>query len=268
MINLINRKIVFFDIDGTLLSETTKSIPQSTKTAISTLRKNGHLAFINTGRPVFEITPMIKEVGFDGFVCGCGTYIEYNDEILLHKSLGKNLSKEIAKDMKIFDFEAILEGRYDIYWDKHENIKDETMLSILDQHKREGFFSESTWYKDDIEFDKLVIFLKENSNFEGFYNKYNDKLEFIKRDQNFYEIIPAGYSKASGIEFLTDKLNIPYENTFAIGDSTNDLSMLDHVKNSIAMGNSAPSLFDRVSFVTKDVDDNGIYHALNHYGLI
>ncbi|SJU18427.1 Uncharacterized phosphatase YwpJ [Clostridioides difficile] len=65
-----------------------------------------------------------------------------------------------------------------------------------------------------------------------------------------------------------DYLDIPLENTYAIGDSTNDLSMLEYVENSIAMGNSNPILFNLVSFVTKNVDDDGIYHALKHYEII
>ena len=48
----MDKKIVFFDIDGTLVDEKTHDIPESTRKAIRELRANGHLAFINTGRPV------------------------------------------------------------------------------------------------------------------------------------------------------------------------------------------------------------------------
>ena len=44
--------------------------------------------------------------------------------------------------------------------------------------------------------------------------------------------------------------------------------MLEYAHTSIAMGNSTPSLFDKVSFVTKDIDEDGIYYALKHYNLI
>ena len=44
--------------------------------------------------------------------------------------------------------------------------------------------------------------------------------------------------------------------------------MLQYVKNSIAMGNSNPKLFDFVTFVTKDIKDDGIQHALSHYKMI
>ena len=50
-----DRKIVFFDIDGTLVDGPTHQIPQSAVEAIRKLRENGHLAFINTGRTLVSI---------------------------------------------------------------------------------------------------------------------------------------------------------------------------------------------------------------------
>ena len=67
------KKIAFFDIDGTLTSEIDGSIPQSAITAIRKARANGNLMFLNTGRCIQNVEPRFKEVGFDGFVCGCGT---------------------------------------------------------------------------------------------------------------------------------------------------------------------------------------------------
>lgn len=73
----MNKKMIFFDIDGTILHEKTRTIPQSTLSAIKKARENGHLAFINTGRTFFNLTDDILGIGFDGYVCGCGTYIHY-----------------------------------------------------------------------------------------------------------------------------------------------------------------------------------------------
>ena len=44
-------KAVFFDIDGTLVSFTTHTIPESTRRALQALRQNGVKVFIATGRP-------------------------------------------------------------------------------------------------------------------------------------------------------------------------------------------------------------------------
>ncbi|MDY3827519.1 MAG: Cof-type HAD-IIB family hydrolase [Clostridium sp.] len=262
------KKIIFFDIDGTLISDKNYTIPDSTVTALKELKSKGNLAFINTGRTSYEITDVIRKLDFDGYVCGCGTYVEYKDKVLLSKSLGTEKTSEIIQDIINCKLEAILESQTGIYFDKPENITHKIILQIIEQHKIEGFYKSNTWYQDNIDINKFVIFLNSNSNFETFFNKYKAEFDFIKRTDDFYEVVPKGYSKASGIEFIINKLNIPYENTFAIGDSTNDLPMLKYVNTSIAMGNSSPEIFDSVSYITTDLHNNGIHNALKHFNLI
>ena len=77
-----NKKILFFDIDGTLISETSGEIPESTKTALKKAQENGHITIINTGRTKSLIGDDIKELEFDGYICGCGTYIEVDNKVL------------------------------------------------------------------------------------------------------------------------------------------------------------------------------------------
>lgn len=258
--------IIFFDIDGTLLNEKTYVVPDSAKESIKKAQENGHLLFINTGRPILEIDDCIKDLNFDGYICGCGTYIEFKNEELFYRSLGIDLSRQIADKLREYKIDAILEGKHGVYYD--ENIYSEEVRRIKKRHIKEGFYKGQTFDDSDINFDKFVIWTNENSDFESFHKEFESLLEFIHRGENFYELIPLGLSKASGIEYLEKHLHIPHENTFAIGDSTNDLSMLKYVKNSIAMGNSHPLLFDLVSFVTKDIDEDGIEYALKHYNMI
>ena len=71
----MRRKIAFFDIDGTLTSEIDGSVPADAASAIRQARNNGHLMFINTGRCMQNVEERFREVGFDGYCCGCGTNI-------------------------------------------------------------------------------------------------------------------------------------------------------------------------------------------------
>ena len=168
--------------------------------------------------------------------------------------------------LREYHIDAILEGKKGVYYDM--NIYSEEVIRIKERHTEIGFYKGQTFDDPDIDFDKLVIWTNEYSNFEAFHKKFENDLEFIHRDENFYELVPLEFSKASGIKYLIDYLDIPHENTYAIGDSTNDLSMLEYVKNSIAMGNSHPLLFELVSFVTKDIEEDGIEYALEHYNII
>lgn len=58
------------------------------------------------------------------------------------------------------------------------------------------------------------------------------------------------------------------DDCYVIGDSMNDLPMLDYVQHSILMGNGTPSLRSHVEYVTTDILDDGIENALVHYNLI
>ena len=60
------RKIAFFDIDGTLTSETDGAVPEDAAAAIAQARKNGHLMFINTGRCFQNVEPCFRSIGWDG----------------------------------------------------------------------------------------------------------------------------------------------------------------------------------------------------------
>ena len=52
------------------------------------------------------------------------------------------------------------------------------------------------------------------------------------------------------------------------GDSENDRAMLEAVPNSIAMGNAQESVKSICSYVTADIEEDGIYNAMKHVGLI
>ena len=75
-------KALFFDIDGTLLSEKTGLVPDSAKQAIKEARKRGHLVFINTGRVYPHTRDIRSEIETDGCLCGCGTYVIAEGRVL------------------------------------------------------------------------------------------------------------------------------------------------------------------------------------------
>jgi len=263
----MDSKILFFDIDGTILSHRNSKILDSTKSAIRKARENGHFTFINTGRTISEIDDEIKNVGFDGFVCGCGTYISLHDEVLLHQSLTSEFCKEIVSDAHAFGIQTVMEGTDTIYFDNHYDHP--KLIELRDRFINHYHFNCSTTDDPNILFDKFCLWVSDSADIQSFIQKYENCFDFIDRDNSlFLEVIPKGFSKASGIEYLLTHLNIPHENAYALGDSANDLSMLNYVKHSIGMGNSEEEVMKVVSFVTKDVDEHGVEHALAHFKII
>ena len=93
-------------------------------------------------------------------------------------------------------------------------------------------------------------------------------LTFIDRGNGFYEVVPMGYSKASGMQFLMDHFAIAKVDTIAIGDSTNDLPMLSYAGTGIAMGGSAASVLDAADFETDTILQDGLYNAFRYLQLV
>ena len=81
------RRMLFFDIDGTLVNSRDRTIPDSAGRAIRLARAAGHLVYVNSGRPWCGVDPRVKAMGFHGFVCGCGLYIREGDEILFRQRM-------------------------------------------------------------------------------------------------------------------------------------------------------------------------------------
>ena len=72
-----DKKILFFDIDGTLLTSHPFKVPESTSHALTKAHENGHLLFINTGRTKVMMPSALSELHFDGYIYGCGTHITW-----------------------------------------------------------------------------------------------------------------------------------------------------------------------------------------------
>ena len=92
----MRQSILFFDIDGTLLSDKTGKIPDSALEALAEAKKNGHLLFINTGRTVCALPKELYQFEFDGYLCGCGSYLLFHEEVLLESHI---LRKPVDKNI-------------------------------------------------------------------------------------------------------------------------------------------------------------------------
>ena len=132
-----DRKLLFFDIDGTLLSEKTHTVPQSAKEALKKVKEKGHLIFINTGRPISTIDQEIHNLQPDGYICGCGTYITYHNQVIYHHQLSQERCREIASLIKKYEIDAVLESKDHVYF--NANIKNKFVQKIKERYTNNGF---------------------------------------------------------------------------------------------------------------------------------
>lgn len=258
--------LIFFDIDGTLIGEGSHVIPESAREAIQEARRRGHFCVINTGRSRKLVgEDLTGQTEFDGLIMGCGTMIVYHGETLLHKSFSREESRRIIDGLRRHGIDACLEGSEDNFCEPDDRMFTEVFRQFIHRF-------DSLHYRrmDDApgHFDKFYSYTDRREKMEAFRREFSDLLDFVDRKEGYYEIMPRGYSKASGMELMAEKLGIPMSRTAAVGDSSNDLPMLDCAGISIAMGNATEDVKESADFVTTAVEDDGIRNALRWLGAL
>ncbi|GEL76732.1 Cof-type HAD-IIB family hydrolase [Tenuibacillus multivorans] len=258
----MNQKhIIFFDIDGTLLDQD-KQLPKSTKQAIATLKKEGHEVAIATGRAPFMFRELREELGIDTYVSYNGQYVVLRGEVIFKNPLNK-VALDGLTDLAVSNNHPV------VYMD-HEDMKanvpeHEYIHESIASLKIDKLPGHDPNYKDRVLYQALLFCEKGEE--QPYQNKF-DEFEFTRWHPFSVDIIPAGGSKAEGIEKIIEQLGIPKENQVAFGDALNDLEMLNQIEHSFAMGNGHELAKKAARYVTNSVEDDGIYHGLKSISLI
>ena len=259
------KKAVFFDIDGTLW-DFYNQIPESTVEAIRALRKNGHYAFICSGRArAFIQAPSLFAIGFDGLVAGCGTHVELDGKRMYEKLIDRELAVHTVETVRRYGLRPILEGpEYlymddaefgdDLYGNKLRNDLGERLVGIAD-HYGEWVINKLSCATND-------------ADREGCFAALDEYYTYLIHNSSVAEFVPKGHTKATGIEKMCEALGIDRADTVAVGDSVNDLAMLEYAGVGIAMGNASPEAKAAADYVTSDLHEDGIFCAMKHLGLI
>ncbi len=263
----MNRNALFFDIDGTLLSNNTHTVPDSAVRVLSETRKKGNLVFINSGRTWYALQEIIKGIEADGYLCGCGTNVIVNGQTLLAYEIPHEKGMEIKRRAHEYGMDGILEGIEGIYYRKDVSpVKKAEWLRQT--FIRAGIFSCGNWDDDDYDFSKFCLFADENSDREGFFKWLMPEFKVIDRGNDFYEIVPAGYTKATAMNLVLEYCSVSPEHVYAFGDSGNDLDMFKAARNTVLMGSHDSVLEPYATFITKTVEEDGIAYAMKKLGLV
>ena len=94
-------------------------------------------------------------------------------------------------------------------------------------------------------------------------NPKADAFDCIRSEKLLYEILPKGVSKGSVLCKMAELLNIPMENTIAVGDYDNDVSMLQAAGSSYAVANAVDKAKAVADFVTVSNDEHAIAAIIN-----
>ncbi len=254
----MDKKIIFFDIDDTIYNR--QGISDKTKEAIKLLNKNGHLAFISTGRPMSMLKEFL-DIGFDGVNAACGNYIVCNNRLMFNNEIPDYIVDEIIKLIQKNNLYITFEGKDALYTDKKDSSNPFLEFDLK--------FKVKDWLEEKVKANKFSLDMTNNhdgfNKLESYFSQY---FTIIRRGNDFAELVPKGYSKATGIKYIIEQLDIPWENTYAFGDSENDLDMMKYVCNSVAMGNAVEEIKKVSKYVTDTIYNEGVYKGLKMLELI
>lgn len=277
-------KVIFLDADGTLL-HSDGHIPESTILACELAQKNGHKICLGTGRQVVEIIGDLKKINFDACICGSGSTVTINNEIVMDS----NFDNEESYQLKQYFFENqipfIVEGSHGLF--STQNVVDylngnleKLCYNLSEEEKLKHSLAlviQQIHVVSTKELEKCPI------NKIAFLNSPIPVEEIVKQFNQKYDVIPSTYppygkmsgeitrkhiTKANGIDIIAKYFNVPKEDIISVGDNYNDLPMFEKSGLSIAMGNSVEEVKKQADYVTDDILKDGIYNAFKKLNII
>jgi len=254
-------KIVFLDIDGTILN-TKQEIPTSTKEAVNQLKEKGIDVVIATGRSPYHAKSIADELNVDSFVTFNGSFIVYKGKTVFKRPLSLE-DLGTLYDLSLSKGHSLTYLGEKEYYTSVEN--DPHMLECLN----------SLHY---IIPEEKPLFWKENDIFQVHLNCLDGEekpyvqsipgFSFVRWHRTSLDVMPQNSSKAAGIEELLKYLHLSKEEAVAFGDGLNDKEMISYVGMGVAMGNAHEELKSLANLITTHVDEDGILNGLKTIGLL
>lgn len=277
----MNHKLIFIDIDGTLFNHKKDDIPESAKEAILNAKSKGHKIFLSTGRPYADIDKEILDLPLDGMIVSCGAVVYVENKPIYCKTYPQKELINLIQFMSNNNIGFSLDGIHKNYLSEEAFIclsglmfknNEDSELSRAMMAKNNCFPFEEMKEEDLKEVVKISIFTKNKESCEKLFQKIPDSLTgFMYKNYHLDlyngEISIKGITKATGLKQITNYLNKAIEATVAIGDSLNDLDILQAAGLSICMGNGADECKKVADFTTKDISDDGLAYTLKHFNL-
>jgi len=254
-------KMVFLDVDGTLVDEE-KNIPADTKEAVAALLRSGVDVALATGRAPYHLRRYAEQLGIRSYVACNGSYAVHNGRVVYDKPMNPDTLRKLARMTDAAGHPIVYFGKANCYASSDEWHPD--LIRTFSRLKLEfpgGTYSPMN--KEDIY--EIMLFCPETD--VPLYASMTD-LQFFRGDAYYVDVCAAGETKAKGVRQMISRLGIAPEEIVAFGDGFNDIEMLTFAGVGVAMGNAHPTVQASADLVTSKADEGGIVHALRLLQLI
>lgn len=276
-------KIVFLDVDGTI-TDYENNVPQSAKDAIKAARANGHRVYMCTGRSKAENPPEIWEIGFDGMISGNGCYVESEGEVVMHQLITAEQCRHIVDWLHARGLEFYLESNNGLF--ASERFREEAGPVMRLYAKGKGASDEDAETSAHAFMDALIyggeLYRDDLNKVSFILSSYQDHLDSVEEFPDlvartwggkgehalFGDLGVKGLDKAHAIRVLVEHLGANMADTIAVGDAKVDIPMFACCGASVCMGSGGDEAKAAADWVTTDVDDDGMWNAFVHLGLI
>ena len=257
----------FFDVDGTILPFG-KGAPESAVRAIRNLRRDGHRAFLATGRSHAEVPQSVYDIGFDGGVFAAGASVICGGKVIYKRIFSAEEKEAALSYCRERGFRTLVQT------DEGTYITAEGLSfwrSLMHAHMGAEIVLDSLIISDalptDAEVNK-ILYVTEGYNIQQIRAEIGDRFSIVDNTvglprDNMGEIVLKGVTKATGIDRVLEYLGEDISSTAAFGDGANDIEMVTHAAVGIAMGNSSEDLKAAASWVAPDVENDGLEKGID-----
>ena len=270
----MEKRMLFMDLDGTLLDDHSQITPGNRK-ALNAALERGHGVIITTGRPLKSAMDQARKLELDKPGC---YLIAYNGAMIYDWEKQEQLfarTLDIPTVLEIFDFvnpqgfhlqtydtwqvlveprcdDAIVRGYCDriimdfrVIGDVHTDLREEPVKVLV------------------IELEKLDAIRQLQKDIE---DRFAGRVDTFFSNPTYLEVVPAGMNKGEAVKMLCRLLNVPIENAVAVGDAANDLSMIIAAGTGVAMANGTDEVKAVANYITTcDNNHDGIAEVVERF---
>ncbi len=266
-------KLIVSDIDGTLISKDGK-ISKKTKQLVKEYTNKGGNFSIATGRMEATSMPFVNELDINTPIIvynGSAIYDINSQSRVYELKLEMHLAKTALKICRNYSLDPIL------YQDKIAYINKLSPSIKKHVEKEKVGCTEVGNLITFLEKDPIkILFIGDPSKFKPFTEhlskETNKKLNLINSEINYLELLPNGASKGNALRELSKFLRIPIEETIAIGDERNDVSMIKTAGIGVAVKNATIEPKTHANYITDEDSYKGVeeilYKAINDIEII